>query len=242
MPDPTDNYGFVPHRLEELHNVDTTMPSVGDVLTVSAVTDGVPTWEATAPNTTAWERIVLPTAQGDWLDNSGGPPVTLSGTTLPLQAGDNVSGLPTGDGIGVVAAARRHEARFTLRTRRDAENDENDSSYAYMRLQSGNYSRSIKWRWLAYDGGHQIEVGDQWGILSWASVADPTDWQTVVITIRIPDFGVGYTAMVDGEYASVLSSDPVDNDAVYVTFSVDGGGPPLSYIDVSNTFIDVRTI
>ena len=245
MPDPTDNYALVPHRLEELHNVDGGTVSVGDVLTVSAVDGGVPTWEAAGATGASWQRLTLSDTPGDWMYVTDDSPVTLDGTYLPVINGDQIYGVGgvavTGPGVAIVESSRRHEARVTVRVRRSNLTGLPDGSSACMMYGTDGLSRSIYWQWYTFADSTQLYVADTWGQGAWISVDAATDWVTVVATLRVPDYRPGFTVTFDDEFGSTLPPDPTADefDGIKVWFS---SGNPDTLVDLGATYIDVRAI
>jgi hypothetical protein len=245
VPDATDSNALVPHQLEELFNVNTTVASVGDVLTVTDVNEGVPTWEAVGPDGGAWLPVTLPLLSGDWLD-TGDSESSIAGGVLTLggSGADMYTTALSGAGVAFVNAAHRYEARFTLKVRRGDVNNlpDLDVDPAMMAITLFHYPRTLRWRWTDFSDDYQIDVWDNYGAHAWAPVDSPTSWQTIVATIRTPDWGPGFSVMVDGDDAASRQVDPDANDIFGIRFATASGWNPTIDIDLTDTMIEVRAI
>ena len=206
---------------------------------------------AAAPGGGAWMRMTPLTGQGDW--------TYFVGDTTDNGVSDEVVRLSPNvimrtDAIGAgslfVATARRHEARFVIRVRYEDVAEIPDGDWASMsyEIQDDGYHRTVKWRFFNYESSYQLAVTDSWdGSPGWMTIDDPEEWHTIVATLRIPDWGAGSTFQIgdgNGEslaYASSLAVDPTIDDGVRIRFQVGSAGPTC-YVDLSESYIEVRAI
>jgi hypothetical protein len=204
--DATDSNALVPHQLEELFNVNTTVASVGDVLTVTEVDGGEPVWEAATPGTVepTWYPINLPDGSGsNW---TGDVVWTEEGNYLTFVNGDIVqTDVPlTGTGMAIANASRSDIARFVLKLRlNDAMGP---GTTPVTMFYNENEQRGMRVAWQVIDDVTYLQTSDHGGtLLAWKEwEPDEDGWATLAMTVptEAQNSVPFYSMTVDGEYGT----------------------------------------